>query len=246
MKISNWSFKPELVPTLAACTLFVLFVLLGFWQLERAEIKQAMFETYEMKRAMPALDLNSVAIKTAPVEELFWREAILRGKFLSSTEFLLDNRIENGVAGYHVFTPFLLPGDDMPVMVNRGWVASDGYRHVLPEINTPLETLILQGTIYPPPSQNTTATAEEFENGVTRIQSVNLETMARVSGYSPAPFLIRLAPDSPGGYLRNWIEPGAGSERHIGYAVQWFGLAFVLTIIFFSRTIKKQNNNTHA
>ena len=36
----------------------------------------------------------------------------------------------------------------------------------------------------------------------------------------------------PEGYLRQWQAPGFPPLRHIGYAVQWFGLALTLFVIY--------------
>ena len=39
-------------------------------------------------------------------------------------------------------------------------------------------------------------------------------------------------PAEPDGYVRNWVPPGFPPMRHIGYAVQWFGLALALAVIY--------------
>ena len=37
-------------------------------------------------------------------------------------KFLLDNRVHQERAGYHVLTPFRADGAEAVVLVNRGWV----------------------------------------------------------------------------------------------------------------------------
>ena len=45
---------------------------------------------------------------------------------------LVGPRIYNGQAGSHLYVPFLLNGADMPVIVNRGWVAAQTGRPYQP------------------------------------------------------------------------------------------------------------------
>jgi cytochrome oxidase assembly protein ShyY1 len=43
---------------------------------------------------------------------------------------------------------------------------------------------------------------------------------------------ILLDPAAADGYVRNWAPPGFPPMRHVGYAVQWFGLALTLAVIY--------------
>ena len=43
--------------------------------------------------------------------------------------------------------------------------------------------------------------------------------------WSQAADVILLDPEERDGYVRKWLPPGFPPLRHIGYAVQWFGLA---------------------
>ena len=59
--------------------------------------------------------------------------------------------------------------------------------------------------------------------------------MARLlneSLWTPATELVLLDAAEPDGYVRNWAPPGFPPMRHIGYAVQWFGLALTLAVIY--------------
>ena len=50
--------------------------------------------------------------------------------------------------------------------------------------------------------------------------------------WTPTTELVLLDAREPQGFLRQWQAPGFGPERHIAYAVQWFGLALALTVIY--------------
>jgi len=43
--------------------------------------------------------------------------------------------------------------------------------------------------------------------------------------------MVELDKDQPDGFIRNW-QPFYGTvDKHIGYAIQWFSMAFVLLMI---------------
>jgi len=55
--------------------------------------------------------------------------------------------------------------------------------------------------------------------------------MSAIASLDFANIVGLLSPESENGFVRKW-EPYTGSiERHIGYAIQWFLMALVLSII---------------
>jgi len=56
--------------------------------------------------------------------------------------------------------------------------------------------------------------------------------LLKESSWVSAADLILLDAGEPDGYVRNWAPPGFPPMRHIGYAVQWFGLALALGVIY--------------
>ena len=58
---------------------------------------------------------------------------------------------------------------------------------------------------------------------------------------SIASLLLLLEPGQPDGYERDWQPMVFGPERNVGYAVQWFGLAAALTIIYLVVNTRRVN-----
>ncbi|MGH8262128.1 MAG: SURF1 family cytochrome oxidase biogenesis protein, partial [Steroidobacterales bacterium] len=54
------------------------------------------------------------------------------------------------------------------------------------------------------------------------------------AAYGPGlyPRILLLDRDQPDGFTREWTPPGFGPERHIAYAIQWFGLALTVAVIY--------------
>ena len=59
-----------------------------------------------------------------------------------------------------------------------------------------------------------------------------IAALLKESRWTRAADLILLDPGEPDGYVRRWSPPGFPPMRHIGYAVQWFGLAAALFVIY--------------
>ena len=137
-------------------------LLLGLWQLSRADEKISLMERADNAlRAQPVplagLDLINTEPSSAVISpakatntgEQHYTRVLVQGEWVSDRQFLWDNRIHKGVAGYEVLTPLLLSGKELPgglsvaqqavVLVNRGWVAAGRYRTELPDISMQAE-----------------------------------------------------------------------------------------------------------
>ena len=58
--------------------------------------------------------------------------------------------------------------------------------------------------------------------------------------------LVLLDAGEPDGYVRNWTAPGFPPMRHIAYAVQWFGLALALIIIYIVTNVRRAAPGTQG
>jgi len=245
MQKGKWSFTPSILPAVAALATFSLLLVLGFWQLDRADQKVALYEKFLEKSELDPVHLNQELFPDN-LEKLQWRRSYVSGYYVEGRLFLLDNQVLGGEPGYFVFSPFAIAGTGRRVMVNRGWVPAGYYRDTLPDIHTPEGTLILEGVLAPPPATGLLlggGVEEKMEMGVSRMQNIDLKVLEAILGYKLLPYVIQLGPSAPGGYTREWGMPGSGAERHHGYAFQWFALAAALLVIYFSTTIRIHNEH---
>jgi surfeit locus 1 family protein len=63
--------------------------------------------------------------------------------------------------------------------------------------------------------------------------------LLKESSWTHAADLVLLDAAEPDGYVRNWTAPGFPPMRHIGYAVQWFGLALALLVIYVVTNVRR-------
>ncbi len=239
MQLGNWQFSPGIWPTLATILLLPLLLSLGFWQLDRAEQKSLLQQRYLQRGNEKALsDLQT----DKDLDTMIWRRVHLSGNFNKEHTFLLDNQILNGQAGYFVYNLFEME-NELPALVNRGWIRAKPDRKNLPEIVIPLQKLDISGVIKKVPATGILLaehTDEELGNGLYRIQQVNLDKLATKYKISLLPYVIRMDAESVEGYARDWREPGSGKEKHLGYAFQWFAMSSALIIIFLVVNLKKK------
>lgn len=211
--------------------LLALFVSLGAWQLRRAAEKAPLFEQFGTGEDLAAI---TTPIDSRAVEENRYRRLELRGRYDSSRQLLLDNMIHQGQAGYQVLTPFLPLRAERWLLVNRGWVRADPDRGVLPQIAVSEAVRMIQGRIdtLPRPGLKL-AMAVPHEAG-SWPQVVLFPTFDELEVRLGEPlFRYQLWLDSeyPDGFVRAWEPRTMAPEQHVGYAIQWFGLAGVVVVM---------------
>lgn len=202
----------------AAC----LCVMLGFWQLGRAEQSRAAAERFETVRALPAVRLRS---GDEADDGLRHRRVEVSGRFVPDRQFLLDNAVHNGAVGYYVLTPFAPDDGGRWLLVNRGWVRADPDRRVLPDVSFDTARRSVTGTLDRLPEPGLRLGREPFGRSDAPLRVLSFPTMAELEqslGRQLYGFQLLLDADAPGGFARDFPAPGLEPERHIGYAVQWW------------------------
>ena len=213
--------------------LLILLISLGFWQLGRADEKRLLIKQ-QQSRLNTILELNGQTEDNSQL--LRYRQIVASGYYETDKQFLIDNQIVGGKAGYFVMTPFILQGSTKAVLVNRGWLPANPDRNILPDITVDGEQITLQGRVNTFPSVGIKLEGAEIptEGWPSVVQLVESNVLAKKLGKDLFSFQVELAPESAAGYTRNWQENSfMPPEKHIAYATQWFGLAITLTVLFF-------------
>jgi cytochrome oxidase assembly protein ShyY1 len=230
--------------------LMPVLLTLGFWQLDRAEEKRQLQALFEQRVAAGPVLMSQLE----QLPDLHYQAVRLRGEYINEIALLLDNRIYQGRFGYEIITPFQLADSDQIVLINRGWIAGDRSRRTLPEIPAVAGELELLGQIYIP-RRELMQLADHPQQGWPRVvQKLDVAALANELQQTLFPYSVRLSAGSAGLLQANWMVVNQQPEKHVGYAVQWFAMAFTLVIIaFLSNTnfwawlkSPKASNNTEA
>ena len=235
--------KFEKAPTLVYLCLLPLLIALGIWQLDRSEEKRIFLEQQKQGLTSSEIIQLSTAIE-ADVDALRYKKVQVTGHYDQAHQFLIDNQISAGKAGYFVLTPFVLQGGDKAVLVNRGWVLLNQDRSVLPDLQIKKEQTVVIGRINRFPSVGIKLAGAEIptEGWPSVVQVIDNQVLAKKLAYSLSPFQIELDKGMPEGFKREWQTTTIMlPEQHTAYAMQWFGLAFTLTILFIWHSFKRND-----
>lgn len=231
---------------LFAAALVAGFVMLGRWQLHRGEAKQAMLDgaaaALHDRRALPVS-----AAQARPADGYDWVAG--HGRFLESPVLLLDNQRRGAQVGVRVLA-VLQPREGQPLLADLGWLPVAGDRR-LPEVVLPAGEQRVEGLLSPPPGAGLAlgpayAPVEPVgRRAQWLLTRVDIVALSKALDRPLSARVLRLDPALPIGYARdlellpNTLPP----QRHRGYALQWFGLAFATLVTALFMSLRKPAGN---
>jgi len=220
-------FKISIKLSLILLLLALLFMRLGWWQLERKSEKQQLFDQFN--------DAPVARLEQALATESLFARVEAYGRYDTERHVMLDNRILNGRAGVHVLTPFTLQ-DGTVLLVNRGWLPMPPDRLSLPDVTTGSGLRTIHGILNRPSEGGPrigdadVLVEDQWPQLVTYLE---LTAVGEALGTSLSPWLVQLeAKDESGFAGRQWQAAVMGPEVHGAYALQWFSLGAATLIIW--------------
>ncbi len=230
------SFAPARWSILLTAAGIVLFVSLGIWQLERAAYKAELERKFERRLAEDYRPLDLAA----DLGDIQYRKLKLRGHYDLERQFLLDNRVHEGRAGYHVLTPFRLADSDHVLLVDRGWAAWGARRSPLPTIRPPLESAFVTGIAFEPGEPALKLGSPPADGDWPRlIVYIDIDELRQAYPGDLLPMVLWMAPESPGAYVRDWDPIWLPPEKSRAYALQWFSFAAISLLLFVGLNLRK-------
>jgi cytochrome oxidase assembly protein ShyY1 len=223
-------FRPSLAATLAVLLGVPILCALGFWQISRGQEKARLLTQATAYDGMPAIELNALTASDV-VEER--RPVRAHGVFLGESQGLLDNQVRDGTVGYDVLTPLQLSGSGAVVLVDRGWLGRGPRRADVPQWRTPDGEVSVTGYLRVPTDVPLVdGRVAETLGGFWVVSEIDPQRLGEYLGMALQPRILRLAPESAHGFRRDWPVVTMSPQRHYGYAVQWFGLAAALLVLY--------------
>ncbi len=239
----NVEFKPTLLGTLITIVCIPTFIKLGYWQYDKAVLKQKIQANFEQTNANQSPNLKDYLLNS---EQLEFKKIEVDGEYDNQYQILIDNKVENSLAGYHVITPLKIENSDVYVLVNRGWIQGNKARADIPTFNTPKGVLNIKGMAWLPTKK--IFTLEEKTQAAANAewqlvwQNLDMQKYVKTAPIKILPIIVKLDRDSAaGGFVRNWEMSADRIVTHMGYAYQWFGFAFAALAIYLYLSIKKLN-----
>jgi surfeit locus 1 family protein len=201
-------------PSLSAFTGFLIIVLIGLgtWQILRKGEKEALLETLAQSKQSQPIDMKAVS-QPESFQALF-----AEGQFIPGKTIFLQSKTYEGKNGVYVLDVFQT-SDGKYVLTQRGWATTE-------ITSVPSMPVTIEGFVRIP----SPPTYFQPENKAPTYFWIDLKALSRDLNLPLLPFYLvlkssfdpRIAPTDPIPLPRN---------NHLGYAITWYLLAFLLLIM---------------
>lgn len=219
--------------TLATLVSLAILIALGMWQLERLAWKSQLLDQIESRAEAPPRPADDILDLAASGEDLGFYRVNLTCPGLDTAPFVQLYGIKNGQAGQRLISACPVAGGGyQTLLVDRGFVPDTVTERpvVSPGGQTPVP---VTGLLRNPDPANFVTPENRPDANVW--YSRDVELMATTLGATaPAPvFLLSETPTNPEfPALEPTPLPDEIANRHLEYALTWFGLAGALIAVY--------------
>ena len=229
-------------PTVAAVLALATVLSLGTWQLQRKAWKDGLVSQIAARARAEPIPLAAAAAAAAQGRNLEYTRVVVRGRFLADKTLYLYAP-ERGETGWHAYAP-LETADGLIVLVNRGYVSNAG-RNASPPLASQSAgdgEVEIVGLLRHPAAKGAFIPANDISRNIWHWRDI--AGMAQAAFPSTPRTVLPLSIDreaDPTGRA----EPGAPRggvtrislpNRHLEYALTWYGLGAALLGVYVTFT----------
>jgi len=230
-------------PTLAALAGLGVLVGLGTWQLERKRWKEDLLARIAARVHADPVALAHAEGLAAGGSDVEYLHVFARGRFRHDQEQYLYAPAPAGL-GWHVYTPLELAPQRV-VWVNRGFVPDASKApETRPQGQLPGEVGI-RGLVRLPAGKSLFAPRNDPMRNIWYWPDLAAMTAAAFPGSPQTTTALPLVidadarPEPPGGLPRGGVTRLALPNRHLEYALTWYGLALTLVGVYLAFSINR-------
>lgn len=238
--------KPRfLVLTVSATVAFAILVSLGVWQLQRRDWKHELIDRIEARADASPVPLERVLARWQHDRDIEYMRVELTGQLHPEREFHIYT-IRDGAAGWRVVSPFETESGKW-VMLDRGFVPealkAPESRSEQPDLQD--REIAVTGLARAPGEPNLFTPQSEprrnrwYWRDLEGIVS-QLPDNARAR---TVPFFVEAETGAlPGEWPRGGVTQLQLMDRHLSYALTWFGLALTLIGVYTAYVLSRWRN----
>ena len=196
---------------------------LGIWQVNRANEKIEILENYDKLLFSDPLVLDS--------DHKNWQPIKTSGKF-EDLIIYEDNAILDGKAGYKIYHLFQNL-DNSYIFVHRGFIERNRIKNNLPEVEVPEGVKNLEGKVLRRANNSFVQNIQESDPRIIQEFDLNYlkERYSSLKNKDIYVYLFNLQEEDEMKFSSIDKPVNMSSSKHIGYAIQWFGLCLALIIL---------------
>ena len=246
--LQRWIDARLVLPTVAAVLVLAVLIGLGTWQLQRKAWKEGIVARIASRVTAPPVPLAEVTSRLGPNADVEYTHVTANGRFHHDKERYLYAPSSKSGLEWHVLTPLeTAPGHI--VWVNRGSVP-DARRapQARAEGQVP-GTVSVAGLGRQPHAATFTPTNDVARNIWHWADIDGLTRSAFSAGEVKAANVVieqDAVPPVPGGLPQGGVTRLSIPNRHLEYAVTWYGLALTLVGVFVAFAAKRLREEAGA
>lgn len=210
-------------PAVMSLAMVAIMLGLGFWQLERLAWKEDILTRIARAEGGPAIAM--------PAQPSPFAKVRVQGTLRNGQTAYYGADVQLTPAGPKMGARLIVPldrADGPPVLVDRGWVPLEQVR----PIAQPQGVVTIEGFVRPAESPGWFSASDDLP--ARRFFTLDPVAIGRAIGVADvAPFVVVALGQRP---PEMFPIPAQRMPRppndHLNYAITWFGLAFILVVIF--------------
>ena len=217
--------KSRLAATIFYIFFAIVFVFLGFWQINRGNEKAEIIEAFEIQQTMQAVEFSANSKK--------WERVYINGELDAERLIFIDNIIYKGILGFKVVAPVSIE-DNKIILVDFGWIKQPQSRDEVSFLNISKNKNISVSGVLEAPEMGLILSDDIFTNtwpkisqskSISALESLFKEEIIQfilLSDYRNEADLVYLKP----------VVANMPPVKHYGYAGQWFAMFIALSIMY--------------
>lgn len=220
--------------TLLAVAGVAMLIGLGTWQLQRLAFKQELVERIEARAQGDPVPLTAALRSWSRTGDIEYLRVGLSGTFSHDSERHLYTVVK-GRPGWRIITP-LATTENAIVMIDRGYVPPSLKKPESRAAGQVRGIVTITGLARAPGRKNAFTPASDPSRNIwywRDLEGMAASVLDAAGRDRLAPFFVEAdAVPVPGGWPKGGVTRVKFSNRHLEYAVTWYGLAAALLVIY--------------
>jgi surfeit locus 1 family protein len=232
--LTRWRQAGLVWPTALALTGLAILIGLGTWQMQRKTWKEDLLAKIAQRVAAPPIRLATDAQSKVPLEtdSLEYLHVVFKGRFHHDKERYLYAPARAGL-GWHVYTPLEWAPAHF-VWINRGFVPDERKAPATRREGQLTGEVEITGLLRIVRDKGKFTPANDVEHNLWYWPDVAALHASAFAGGSALAFTVDAdaRPEPPGGLPHGGATRLDLPNRHLEYALTWYGLALTLIGVF--------------
>ena len=217
--------KSRLAATIFYIFFAIVFVFLGFWQINRGNEKAEIIEAFEIQQTMQAVEFSANSKK--------WERVYINGELDAERLIFIDNIIYKGILGFKVVAPVSIE-DSKIILVDFGWIKQPQSRDEISFLSISKNKNISVSGVLEAPEMGLILSDDIFTNTWPKIsQSKSISALESLFKEEIIQFILLSDYRNESDFI--YLKPIVANMppvKHYGYAGQWFAMFIALSIMY--------------